>query len=109
MGSGDSLNLLIERDVFDEDFTRFYVAEVQRHLFLVGHRIHLFLADCDVLLTPFPPSSFSALPPNFFFILNWTLGGQWTSVVSDLVLSRILRTNLSCVSYRVRLPFFPPI
>lgn len=28
MGGGDLLNLLIERDVFDEDFTRFYVAEV---------------------------------------------------------------------------------
>ncbi|KAG6866732.1 hypothetical protein C0991_011391 [Blastosporella zonata] len=27
MGGGDLLNLLIERDVFDEDFTRFYVAE----------------------------------------------------------------------------------
>ena len=31
MGGGDLLNLLIERDVFDEDFTRFYIAEV-RHL-----------------------------------------------------------------------------
>ena len=28
MGVGDLLNLLIERDVFEEDFTRFYVAEV---------------------------------------------------------------------------------
>lgn len=28
MGGGDLLNLLIERDVFDEDFTRFYVSEV---------------------------------------------------------------------------------
>jgi tRNA A-37 threonylcarbamoyl transferase component Bud32 len=28
MGGGDLLNLLIERDVFDEDFTRFYVAEM---------------------------------------------------------------------------------
>lgn len=28
MGGGDLLNLLIERDVFPEDFTRFYVAEV---------------------------------------------------------------------------------
>jgi hypothetical protein len=31
MGGGDLLNLLIERDVFDEDFTRFYVAEVGVH------------------------------------------------------------------------------
>lgn len=30
MGGGDLLNLLIERDVFEEDFTRFYVAEVRR-------------------------------------------------------------------------------
>jgi hypothetical protein len=30
MGGGDLLNLLIERDVFDEGFTRFYVAEVSR-------------------------------------------------------------------------------
>ena len=29
MGGGDLLNLLIERDVFEEDFTRFYVAEVR--------------------------------------------------------------------------------
>jgi hypothetical protein len=28
MGGGDLLNLLIERDVFGEDFTRFYAAEV---------------------------------------------------------------------------------
>ena len=28
MGGGDLLNLLIERDVFEENFTRFYVAEV---------------------------------------------------------------------------------
>lgn len=28
MGGGDLLNLLIERDVFEEDFTRFYIAEV---------------------------------------------------------------------------------
>jgi len=32
MGGGDLLNLLIERDVFEEDFTRFYVAEVWSHL-----------------------------------------------------------------------------
>ena len=28
MGGGDLLNLLIERDTFEEDFARFYVAEV---------------------------------------------------------------------------------
>ena len=28
MGGGDLLNLLIERDIFEEDFTRFYIAEV---------------------------------------------------------------------------------
>jgi len=28
MGGGDLLNLLIDRDTFPEDFTRFYVAEV---------------------------------------------------------------------------------
>ena len=32
MGGGDLLNLLIERDVFAEDFTRFYVAEVGNNL-----------------------------------------------------------------------------
>ena len=41
MGGGDLLNLLIERDVFEEDFTRFYIAEVIYHLpwipcFLIG-------------------------------------------------------------------------
>ena len=29
MGGGNLLNLLIERDTFPEDFTRFYIAEVQ--------------------------------------------------------------------------------
>jgi protein-serine/threonine kinase len=29
MGGGDILNLLTERDTFSENFTRFYVAEVQ--------------------------------------------------------------------------------
>lgn len=33
MGGGDLLNLLIERDVFDEGFTRFYVAEVWSFFF----------------------------------------------------------------------------
>ena len=28
MGGGDLLNLLIEKDIFEEDFARFYVAEV---------------------------------------------------------------------------------
>jgi len=28
MGGGDLLNLLIEKDLFDEDFARFYIAEV---------------------------------------------------------------------------------
>ena len=31
MGGGDLLNLLIKRDVFEEDFTRFYAAEVSAH------------------------------------------------------------------------------
>jgi len=31
MGGGDLLNLLIKRDVFEEDFTRFYVAEVSTY------------------------------------------------------------------------------
>lgn len=34
MGGGDLLNLLIERDVFEEDFTRFYVAEVRSSFYL---------------------------------------------------------------------------
>ena len=31
MGGGDLLNLLIEKDVFEENFARFYVAEVNRN------------------------------------------------------------------------------
>jgi hypothetical protein len=27
-GGGDLLNLLVERDTFDEEFTKFYIAEV---------------------------------------------------------------------------------
>ena len=38
MGGGDLLNLLIERDVFEEDFTRFYVAEVN----------HLYFSRCSL-------------------------------------------------------------
>ncbi|KAG6903070.1 hypothetical protein C0995_006257 [Termitomyces sp. Mi166 len=41
MGGGDLLNLLIERDVFDEDFTRFYVAEN----FLFDPQGHIKLSD----------------------------------------------------------------
>lgn len=44
MGGGDLLNLLIEKDVFEEDFARFYIAEV-RHL----HQENEALS----LLTPF--------------------------------------------------------
>jgi hypothetical protein len=29
MGGGDLLNLLIEKDVFEEPFARFYIAEVR--------------------------------------------------------------------------------
>jgi hypothetical protein len=28
MGGGDLLNLLIQRDIFEENFARFYIAEV---------------------------------------------------------------------------------
>jgi hypothetical protein len=28
MGGGDLLHLLIEKDIFEEDFARFYIAEV---------------------------------------------------------------------------------
>lgn len=37
MGGGDLLNLLIERDVFEEDFTRFYVAEVRPFIWLLDN------------------------------------------------------------------------
>jgi serine/threonine protein kinase len=40
MGGGDLLNLLIERDVFEEDFTRFYIAEV-----VTSSRIHCKISD----------------------------------------------------------------
>lgn len=43
MGGGDLLNLLIERDVFEEDFTRFYVAEVRKsNVFLLCLHTHSF-------------------------------------------------------------------
>lgn len=35
MGGGDLLNLLIEKDTFEEDFARFYIAEVR---FLGGYK-----------------------------------------------------------------------
>lgn len=46
MGGGDLLNLLIERDVFEEDFTRFYVAEVRVIVIL----IMLVRADLAILV-----------------------------------------------------------
>jgi serine/threonine protein kinase len=36
MGGGDLLNLLIERDTFPEDFSRFYVAEVRTLVLALG-------------------------------------------------------------------------
>jgi serine/threonine protein kinase len=36
MGGGDLLNLLIEKDLFEEDFARFYVAE----MILAVHEAH---------------------------------------------------------------------
>lgn len=37
-GGGDLLNLLVERDTFPEDFTRFYIAEVRARHFPVDCR-----------------------------------------------------------------------
>jgi hypothetical protein len=42
MGGGDLLNLLIERDVFEENFARFYVAEVCPALRIISSSV---LAD----------------------------------------------------------------
>jgi serine/threonine protein kinase len=36
MGGGDLLNLLIEKDVFEENFARFYIAEVGSSLASLG-------------------------------------------------------------------------
>lgn len=48
MGGGDLLNLLIEKDVFEEGFTRFYVAEVSLFIRLVFIRSYsLISADTD--------------------------------------------------------------
>ena len=56
MGGGDLLNLLIERDVFEEDFTRFYVAEVRLYL--------CSPADGVCPLTPFCPNFAPSSPPS---------------------------------------------
>ncbi len=51
MGGGDLLNLLIERDVFEEDFTRFYVAEVRSPM---AHQITVLLTSSfPSVSTPF--------------------------------------------------------
>lgn len=54
MGGGDLLNLLIAKDIFEEDFARFYVAEVCILLF-VFHRFFflLFFPSHTVLIFPF--------------------------------------------------------
>ena len=56
MGGGDLLNLLIERDVFEEDFTRFYVAEVRLYL--------CSPVDGVCPLTPFCPNFAPSSPPS---------------------------------------------
>ena len=48
MGGGDLLNLLIERDIFEEDFTRFYVAEV--HLFCLFYHDATLLTWLQMIL-----------------------------------------------------------
>lgn len=35
MGGGDLLNLLIEKDIFEENFARFYIAEVSMRFHIV--------------------------------------------------------------------------
>jgi hypothetical protein len=46
MGGGDLLNLLIYRDVFEEDFTRFYVAEVNMAFrIFFSARVHQYTDD----------------------------------------------------------------
>jgi len=45
MGGGDLLNLLIERDVFEEDFTRFYVSEVIKSLPICCPKFHQISDD----------------------------------------------------------------
>ena len=42
MGGGDLLNLLIEKDVFEEDFARFYIAEVWEFLLNLLFLLTLF-------------------------------------------------------------------
>jgi protein-serine/threonine kinase len=48
MGGGDLLNLLIERDVFEEEFTRFYVAEVRSNgsLFVMSPNVMFLFFSC---------------------------------------------------------------
>ncbi|KAK0534569.1 hypothetical protein OC834_001825 [Tilletia horrida] len=63
MGGGDLLNLLIEKDIFEEDFARFYVAEMilgihEAHRFGYIHRDikpdnFLFTADGHIKLADF--------------------------------------------------------
>lgn len=49
MGGGDLLNLLIERDIFEEDFTRFYVAEASGLRFFSALKTSL---TCSVMRRP---------------------------------------------------------
>jgi hypothetical protein len=43
MGGGDLLNLLIEKDVFEESFARFYIAEVH---YFPAHYTHIAHQGC---------------------------------------------------------------
>jgi serine/threonine protein kinase len=50
MGGGDLLNLLIDRDVFGEDFTRFYVAEVKYILHCCLLKFVIYIPSSQMIL-----------------------------------------------------------
>ena len=83
MGGGDLLNLLIERDVFEEDFARFYAAEVR-----------LSSLPCLVYV-PFP----------FFRIFAFSVHAFLALVYVSRV-SSLLVWLLSCVVFSFIFAFF---
>lgn len=69
MGGGDMLNMLIEKDVFDEGFARFYVAEmilaIEETREYLSNSTCLDVAQCDALQTISALSTETSSPTTF--------------------------------------------
>lgn len=71
MGGGDLLNLLIEQDVFEEDFTRFYIAEVRLSEHSPQDDTIIAIFRWFSLLKPAISSVSSIVTLNLMYVFSW--------------------------------------